>query len=397
MPPKILLIAGESSGDLHGSNLARAILRAEPGAELLGVGGPRMAAAGVRLLHDATKHAAVGIVEAVQHLGDFAALYRLLLSAVRREKPDVVVPIDFGDFNIRLCGWIRQEGVPIVYYISPQVWAWGRWRARKIARAVTKMLVIFPFEEPLYRALGVDVEWVGHPLLDAAPTRDGMERGALRKELGIPDDAFVVGLLPGSRTKEVRRLIGPIAGAAGMLAREIPGVRFLLAVADNVDPAACVGIPPGLPVTRVVGRSHEVLAASDFLLTKSGSSTVEAALFGVPMVMTYKVSYLTLAIFYPLVRVKRFGMVNLLAGRDVVPEVLQWRATPEGIAAAALDLIRTPGKLEAMKRGLAEVRAKLGTPGASDRAARAVLGVAGRTTNLQPPTSKKTPTPNPQP
>ncbi len=393
MPPKILIIAGESSGDLHGSNLARAILRAEPGAEILGVGGPRMAAAGVRILHDATKHAAVGIVEAVQHLGDFAALYRLLLSAVRREKPDVVVPIDFGDFNIRLCGWIRQEGVPIVYYISPQVWAWGRWRARKIARAVTKMLVIFPFEEPLYRALGVDVEWVGHPLLDAvgdaAPNQSpaglgsgqavgGTERGGLRAELGIPKDAFVVGLLPGSRTKEVRRLIGPIAGAAEILAREIPGARFLLAAADNVDPSAVAGIPPGLPVTLVTGRSHEVMAASDFLLTKSGSSTVEAALFGVPMVMTYKVSYLTLALFWPLVKVKRFGMVNLLAGRDVVPEILQWHATPEGIAAAALDLIRGPGRLEAMKRGLAEVRAKLGTPGASDRAARAVLDAARR-------------------
>lgn len=375
MPPKILIVAGESSGDLHGSNLARAILRLEPGAELVGVGGPRMAASGVRLLHDATKHAAVGIVEAVQHLGDFAALYRLLLSALRRERPDVVVPIDFGDFNIRFCGWAKQEGVPIVYYVSPQVWAWGRWRMHRLARLVTKMLVIFRFEEKMYRDIGVDATFVGHPLLDAIG--DPSVRGDLRAELGIPKDAFVVGLLPGSRGKEVRRLLDPILGAAEILAREIPGARFLLAAAPHVDPAAFATRRDVPGLARVEGRTHAVMAASDFLITKSGTSTVEAALFGVPMVMTYRVSYLTLALFYPLVKVKRFGMVNLIAGRDVVPEILQWHANPGEIAAAALGLIRG-GKLEAMKRDLAEVRAALGDPGASDRAARAVLDVAGR-------------------
>ncbi len=371
--PTVLVVAGEASGDLHGSNLVRAIRRRRPDVRVIGAGGERMREAGVELVRDATKHATVGIVEAFRNVASYAKLYRLLVSSLRRERPDVVVLIDLPDFNIKFGRHVRDCGIPLVYYISPQVWAWRPGRVKTLGRLVSRMLVIFEFEEAIYRKAGVDVRFVGHPLLDVIDA--GGFRTDLRGRLGVPSGAALVGLLPASRKEQFARHAPLILQACARIREKLPQTRFVLACAPTLDASLARRAvdKSGVSGVAVVERqTYEVMAASDLLLMASGTATVEATLFGTPMIVTYKTSALNAMVFRAMAKVKHISMTNIIEGREVIPELTQARARPELIAAEAVSMLEG-GRLERMRQELARVRAKLGGPGASDRAAVEVL------------------------
>ncbi|MBI4563192.1 MAG: lipid-A-disaccharide synthase [Planctomycetes bacterium] len=368
--PTLLIVAGEASGDLHGANLARALKELEPRTVLLGAGGQRMREAGVELVAETTAHAAVGIVEAFHQFHHYARLYRSLQSTLRRRRPDAVVLIDFPDFNLRFAGRARDHGIPVVYYVSPQIWAWRPGRIRTIRRVVTKMIVILDFEERLYREAGVDATFVGHPLMDALKHVD---RDSLRKEFRA-GDGTLIGLLPGSRTKQFASLFPTLLKSAELISREIPGTRYVVACARGIDPQRARARREGSPVPFDVvwDRAADVMAASDLLITASGTATLEAALYGTPMIVTYKLNPVTALTLGPLVRLKDYALVNIVAGRRIMPEYYQFQAKPQRIAREAVSIL-TQGRLGAMRKDLAEVRRKLGPPGASRRAAEVVL------------------------
>lgn len=360
----LLLVAGETSGDVHGANLARELRILDPSLRLIGAGGPRMREAGVELIEDTTTYASVGIIEAFHQMHRFARLYRLLSSALKREKPAGSVLIDFPDFNLRFAERSKDHGVPVIYYISPQVWAWRPGRIKTIRRVVRKMIVIFDFEEALYRKHGVDVAFVGHPLLDQidqAPDR------RLRDELHV-GNAPLIGLLPGSREKQFKALFPRMAQAAEIIRKELPAARFVVACAPKINPRKAMG----RELDVVWNRTPEVMAASDLLITASGTATVEAAIHGTPMIVTYFLNPISAYTLGSLVRLDHYAMVNIIAGRKIMPELYQSKAKPELLSREAIAILRE-NRLPKMRADLAEVLRKLGEPGASRRAAEEIL------------------------
>jgi lipid-A-disaccharide synthase len=368
----LLIVAGETSGDIHGANLARALRRIDPAIRLVGAGGRHMKEAGVEIVIDPTAHASVGLIEAFQNMHRYARLYRLLQSELRTVRPDAAVLIDSPDFNLRFAERVADHGIPVIYYISPQIWAWRAGRIKTIRRLVRKMIVILDFEEKLYRDAGVDVAFVGHPLLDAA--RD-VDRDAFRREMGVRD--VLIGLLPGSRGKQFRSLFPVMKKTADLIAKDFPAARFVVGCAPNINPQLALGDGRKAPeggLQVVWDRTPEVMASSDLLITASGTATLEAAIYGTPMIVTYKLNPVTAYLFGPLVwlNTKDFSLVNIVAGRRIMPEYYQSKARPDLLAKEAVSLLRD-GRLPEMRKALAEVRRKLGSPGASDRAAREVL------------------------
>jgi lipid-A-disaccharide synthase len=363
----VLIVAGETSGDIHGANLARALKQLDPSIRIVGAGGVHMREAGVEILVDPTAHATVGLVEAFQSMHRHARHFRLLQSALKTHRPDAAVLIDAPDFNLRFAERVVDHGIPVVYYVSPQIWAWRKGRIRTIKRLVRKMLVILDFEEKIYRDAGVDVTFVGHPLLDA---RKDVDRETVRQELGAPKT--LIGLLPGSRQKQFRSLFPIMKEAAELIGKEIPEARFVVACAPNINPKQALG--QGLEV--VWNRTPDVMAASDLLIVASGTSTLEAAIYGTPMIVTYKLNPVTAYLLGPLVwlNTKNFSLVNILAGKRIVPEYYQAKAKPKLLAREAVSILRG-GRLPEMRRALDEVRRKLGAPGASRRAAEEVLKI----------------------
>lgn len=366
----IFIVATETSGDIHGGNLARQLKSIDPTLRLVGVGGSHMREAGVEILIDPTSHATVGVVEAFRHINRYAKIYRLLQSALRTWLPDAVVLIDSPDFNLRFAGRVKDHGIPVIYYISPQIWAWRKGRINTIRKVVRKMIVILDFEEKIYRDAGVDVAFVGHPLLDAY--RD-IDRDAVRKEWGVKK--LLIGLLPGSRGKQFRLLLPILKKTAELIARELPDAKFVLGCAPNINPKLAAG--HGLDV--VLNRTPDVMAASDLLIVASGTATLEAGIYGTPMIVTYKLNPVTAYLFGPLVwlNTKNFSLVNIVAGREIVPEMYQAKAKPHLLARQAISMIRE-GRLPEIRKALGEIRRKLGSPGASRRAAEEVLKTIGR-------------------
>jgi len=298
-----------------------------------------------------------------------------VLAEADRRQPALAVLIDYPDFNMRLARRLRARGVPVVYYISPQVWAWRRGRVRAIRETVSHMIVLFPFEEPLYREAGVPVTFVGHPLVDLV--RPAADRDAFIRSCGLDPARPVLGLLPGSRQKEVAFNFPAIRGAVARVASARPDVQFLLAVAPSLDTEELRQTASGAPIRLVAGQAHAVLSVASAAVVASGTATVEAALLGVPMVVVYRVSALTYTLGRPFVRVPHFAMVNLIAGRGVVPELIQADFTPENVAAEVLSLLGNRERLEGMRRDLLRVRELVGEPGASRRAAEVVRSLLG--------------------
>lgn len=375
---RVMISCGEPSGDVYAGALATEIRKLDPGASISGFGSDRLRDAGADLVGDFHGLSVTGLLEVARLLPRVYGMYRRLVSHARRTRPDVFVAIDFPDFNFVLARAMKRLGVPVVYYISPQLWAWRRGRMATMKRIADRVLVIFPFEEAIYREAQVPVEWVGHPLLDVTPAPEA--RGEFRARHGLDREAPTVALLPGSRRNEVSRILPRLVQASALIRSRLPAVQFVLARAPHVPREMFAGVQQlqaaGATCALVDGDADGVLAAADLALVASGTVTVQAALHACPMVVVYRLSPVTYRLGKPFVHVRTYAMANLVAGRTVVPELIQDAFTPHAVAEEALKVLLDPGRATLVRAALREVRAKLGHPGASARAARAVLDVA---------------------
>jgi lipid-A-disaccharide synthase len=370
-----MISCGEPSGDLYAAALARELLELDPTTSITGFGGERLRAAGASLVADFQGLSVTGLLEVARVLPRTYATYRRLLAHAEATRPDVFVAIDFPDFNFRLAHAVRRLGVPVVYYISPQLWAWRPGRMKTMQRIADRVLVIFPFEEEIYRRAGVAVEWVGHPLFDVSTAPQPRE--AFLTGLGLNPSRPVVALLPGSRINEVRAILPGLLEAARIIHGRAPKTQFVLARAPHLPDALFADIETGGPSIAILeNATDDVLGSADVALLASGTVTVQAALRECPMVVVYRLSSLTYRLGRPFVQVNTFAMANLVAGHKVVPELMQDDFTPDAVAAEALALLDDPRRRDAMRAELQRVRTQLGTPGASRRAARAVMAVA---------------------
>jgi lipid-A-disaccharide synthase len=378
-----MISCGEPSGDLYAGALAAEIKRIEPEAIVGGFGGDRLRRAGGSLVRHFSGLSVTGLTEAVRVLPRAWGIYRDLVRAARRERPHVFVAIDFPDFNFVLARAIRKLGIPVVYYISPQLWAWRRGRLKTMKRIVDRVLVIFPFEAPFYEDAGIPVTFVGHPLIEMTPA--SQPRDAFMRAHGLDPAQPLVGLLPGSRRNEVRAILPDLVRAAGLIAARVPQAQFVIARAPHLSDAVFAALD-GWPVnaSRAVVLEHaadQVLASADVAIVASGTVTVQAAVHGCPMVVVYRLAPLTYRLGKPFVHVDTYAMANLVAGRRVVPELIQASFTPEAVAAEALRVLTDPVHAAHVRADLAEVRARLGPAGASRRAAQEVLAVANARTD----------------
>jgi lipid-A-disaccharide synthase len=375
---KSLLVAcGEPSGDLYAGDLVSKLRARGRDVEVFGLGGEHLALAGASLVADVKDLAVVGIMEVVRHLGRLRGVFRSVLREVDRRRPDLAVLVDYPDFNLRLARELKRRRIPVVYYVSPQVWAWRRGRVATIRDTVVHMIVIFPFEEALYRDAGVPVTFVGHPLVDLI--RPAPDSRTFLADQGLDPSRQVLALLPGSRPQEVAQNLQPLAAALRLLATRRPELQFLMAIAPGLDQRTLEPALAGLRVCALAGRAHEVMASATAGVVASGTATVEAALLDLPMVVVYRVSPLTYALGRPLVRVPHYAMTNLIAGREVVKELIQSGFRPDAVAAEALALLEDPRRRATVREGLAGVRARLGPGGASVRAAAVVDQYLDRT------------------
>ena len=377
---RVMISCGEPSGDLYAGALATEILRLDPSATITGFGGDRLAAAGASLVENFSGLSVTGLLEVVRLLPRTYATYKRLLADADAARPDVFVAIDFPDFNFALARAMSRRGVPVVYYISPQLWAWRPGRMKTMQRIVDRMLVIFPFEEQIYREAGVPVEWVGHPLFDVQP--EPQARDVFLRAQGLDPARPVLALLPGSRTNELRQILPTLAQAVPPIRAQVPGVQFLVARAPHLRDELFAPLralqAEGVTMAMVDGHADDVLASSDAAVVASGTVTVQAALHQCPMVVVYRLSPLTYRVGKPFVRVDTYAMANLVAGRRIVPELIQDGFTPEAVTTEAVRLLTDRPHAERVRADLREVRARLGEPGASRRAAEAVLEVASR-------------------
>jgi lipid-A-disaccharide synthase len=373
-----MISCGEPSGDLYAGALAKELRQLCPSATITGFGGDRLAAAGASLVENFSGLSVTGLFEVVRLLPRTYATYKRLVADADAARPDVFVAVDFPDFNFTLARALRKRGIPIVYYISPQLWAWRSGRMKTMRRIADRVLVIFPFEEAIYRDAGVPVEWVGHPLLDLQP--EVQPRDAFLREHGLDPERPVLALLPGSRTNELREILPGIAESAGLIRDRVAGVQFLLARAPHLDDELFDPLhrlqASGAPLAVVAGRADDVLAAADAAVVASGTVTVQAALHECPMVVVYRLSPLTYKVGKPFVKVDTYAMVNLVAERRVVPELIQEDFTAAAVANEAVRLLTSRADAERMRADLRDVRRRLGSPGASRRAAEAIVQVA---------------------
>lgn len=363
--PRLFVSCGEPSGDFYGAELVRYLRSTGRELDVFGLGGDRLLEQGASLVAHNRDLAVVGITEVLLHLRRIHRIYRRTVEQIRARRPDVAVLVDYPDINLRLARELKKRGTTVVYYVSPQIWAWKKHRIHAVRETVDRMLVIFPFEEELYRRAGVNVTFVGHPLVDAV--RAAPDRATFLRELGLDPTRPVVALLPGSRKAEVAHNLDPLLGAVSLLAARRPDLQFLLARAPGLMDALFARVPESVGVVR--GQSHAVVGSAAVALVASGTATVETALLGTPMVVVYRLSSLTYVLGRRFVSVPHFAMPNLIAGRRIVPELIQADFTPERVASEALTLLENAGAAATMKQGLHEVRQKLGAPGASERAA----------------------------
>jgi lipid-A-disaccharide synthase len=404
---RIMISCGEASGDLYAGALATELRRRAPDVELFGFGGRHLGAAGAELVGDFRGLSVTGLTEALRVIPRSLGMLRRLTRVARERRPDVCVAIDFPDFNFRLVAALHRLGIAVVYYVSPQLWAWRPGRMQVMQSSVDRVLVIFPFEEDLYRRAGVPVEWVGHPLVDLAHATQ--PRDTFLRAHGLLDDAPVVALLPGSRANELERIVPIMALALPLIRARVPGVQFVVAGAPNLPdrlfaplfepqpasrprPFARTGeelthVPrrvqahngsDGRPSILVRDRTDDVLAACDVAITASGTATVQCALHERPMVVVYRLSPLTYRVGKPFVKVDMYAMANLVAGGRVVPELIQENCTPERVTEETVALLLDRERYARVRDALRRVRERLGAPGASGRAADAVLAVASR-------------------
>jgi len=371
MTKKIFLVACEASGDLHGAHLISEIQKLVPDTVFSGVGGAKMQAAGMQIFHDMTKISALGLGDVLRNYFKYLKIFNGTLEAIRREKPDAVVLIDSPAFNLRLAKKISSLA-PVLYYISPQLWAWGKRRIHIVKKHIREMLVILPFEKDFYEKEGVAVKFVGHPLLDAIPALP--EAAVLRAKLGIVQGQKAIGLFSGSREKEVKRILPVMLQAAAHLREDFPEAVFFISRSPNVRPEVYNELLQGLSFSVVCPSSsfYELVKAMDFAYVASGTATLETALIGTPFFLLYKASWSTYFLGKHLIKVPYLGLVNLLAKDRVIPEFIQQDAHPETLAHEAKVFLQSPELQRKMKEEFRQVREKLGEKGASTRAAKEI-------------------------
>lgn len=370
-----MIIAGEPSGDLHGGKLVAELRRLEPGLEIFGVGGDRMQAAGMELAYHIRDFSFMGFAEVLGHLPFIRQAMKRLELLLDERRPEAVVLIDYPGFNLRFGAKVKRAGIKVAYYVSPQVWAWGRGRVRRIRRLVDRMLCILPFEESFYRKLGVPAVYVGNPLLDEA--RPKLSKDAFRRQIGLSTSQPLVGLLPGSRRQEVEMILPAMLGACRLLSEKQPSVQFALNLAPGFPPEAVAAAikRAGLNVAMSTGQSYELMAHSNLILVASGTATLECGIIGTPMIIIYKTSWASYLLGRMLVRVPYIGLVNLVAGKKVAPEFIQHEARPGAIFLMAQMLLAEGRPRQAVRDELSKIGGLLGEPGAARRAAEQIASL----------------------
>ncbi len=371
MNKKLMIIAGEVSGDLHGASLIEELKKLDPVLDIYGIGGDRMQAAGMNLIYHINKMAFLGFIEVVRHIPFIKKVQRDLISVIKEKKIKNVVLIDYPGFNLSIAKKLKLMNLNIVYYISPQIWAWGAGRIKKIKRLVNKMLVVFPFEENIYKEAGVEVEFVGHPLLERINNYSFMSRHDFYTKFNLMEDKEILLVLPGSRSHEVEKLFPEVIKAAERIADKF-NLQVAVACSPNINEQVFSDLSDKKKYTVVKGFTYELLKYAKLGIVKSGTSTLEAGLFELPMVIVYKTSYLTYLIGKNLIKVDNIGMANIIAGEKLVPELIQNRVNEDTIYKECEKILGNPGIYSNIKTKLKNIKEKLGARGASEKAAQII-------------------------
>jgi lipid-A-disaccharide synthase len=376
----ILIVAGEASGDLHGAALVREIKKLDPTVSVQGIGGKRLAEAGVDILVPSSELAVVGLTEVFSKLSKIYQARRDMRRLLKLTRPDLLILIDFPDFNISLARTAKHFNVPVLYYVSPQLWAWRSGRAKKLAARIDKMAVILPFEKEFYRKTGVDidVEYVGHPLMDAIPS--GLDGTTISWELGLVKGGPVIGLLPGSRTAEIKNILPSMLGAAEILSEHNNNLQFILPLASTITKGLIDSFIDRTSLKIIVSQKdiYSILGVCDLALVASGTATLETALMGVPMVVAYRVSPLSFRIGKMVVKTPHVSLVNLIAGGEIVPELLQDDVTPQKLAERASAILENDAYRREMIVNLKKVKESIGGRGASEKTARIAMSLINK-------------------
>ena len=369
----ILIVSGEPSGDLHASNLVKDLKSLKPDIKFFGLGGNLCKEAGVEIDFDITKLAVVALVDVWKNIFTIGRVFKGLLKKVDLKKCDLAILVDYPGFNLRLAKELKKRNIPVIYYISPQVWAWAPERIEIIKKCVAKILVFFKFEEDLYKKNGINAEFVGHPLLETV--RPSLSKDEILKKYNLADTKKIIALLPGSRAMEVKMLLKIMLGTAKKISKDMKDVRFVVVKYRGLSSELYEKIvkDSGVEIKMIEGDVHNILAAADFAIVASGTATLETAIIGTPFIITYKTGLINYIAYKIVAKIKVLGLVNVISGKVIVPEFLQYDATPEKLARASLDILNNPAKKAAMLSDLKAVKNSLGTPGARARAAKAIL------------------------
>ena len=366
----LLIIAGELSGDVQGGKLVAEIKELSPDIKVTGIGGDNMEAAGMELLHHIREMSFLGFSEVLKHLPFIRKIMNELTDWIETNRPETILLIDYPGFNLKLAARAKKLGCRVVYYISPQIWAWGGGRIKKIARFVDHMIVVFPFEEKLYKSAGVKVDFVGHPILEGLNSEFTREKFFEIYDLKL--DNPIVGLLPGSRTQEVENLYLPMLEAVELMKREFPNLQFVTGVSPTLNEDLYKNIEAGLRVEHSKA-TYDLMKHADLLFVASGTATLESACFGTPMIIVYKVSAISWLLGKMLIKLKNIGLVNIVAGKQIVPELLQSEVTAARLAAEGVSLLGDKTLMEETTKKLLMVKDSLGKMGASKRAAEIIV------------------------
>ncbi|MCQ9207605.1 MAG: lipid-A-disaccharide synthase [Omnitrophica bacterium] len=374
MKKNVLIIAGETSGDIHAANLVQSLRKLNSNFRFFGIGGKRMESQGVELIERMEKLSVVGIFEVFFKFHNIFLAYRKIMQSAAKMPPEIVILVDYPGFNLRMAKIFKKRGATVIYYITPQVWAWGRSRVHLIKKYVDKAIVIFKFEEDFFKQYGINATFVGHPLLDLEKGKSTLDK----KSLGLNEGDFTIAILPGSRESEVKGMLPVMLKAATLIAKK-KEISFVLLKSSGVDENIYARIlkNTGLRITPIKDDTHGGLSVSDFVLVSSGTATLESALMERPMLITYKLSFFSALIFKIFANTRFIGLVNIIAGREIAPEVLQYDATPERLAERILSIISSKEKMGEQVNGLREVRRLLGQSGASMRAAHIINELIG--------------------
>lgn len=373
MSNKILIITGEASGDLHGGLLTGELKKLNPALEIFAVGSKKMETAGAKIIFESTQLAIFGFTEMFSRMDLIRKAFDEIKEFVRIERPSLVVLIDYPGFNIRLAGFLNEQKIPVIYYISPQIWAWNKGRINVLKKLVKKMIVVFPFEEEIYKNAGIDVEFVGHPLLDLVKPK--ISKKEIIKKFGFNEDNPIIGLLPGSRVEEINNLLPVMVNVCRKLKKNIPAVQFYICWSNNLDIKLIEKRlkKADFPVSIISGWNYELISVSDLVMVASGTATLETAILETPMVILGKISFLSSLLARVLIKIPYLGLPNILAGEMIAPEFLQENVRARKIFPAVLALIQNKNMQTEMRNKLAIVRKKLGNSGAAKRAALAIV------------------------